>query len=264
MFLDCKAKVRMSKYPGAPPGIISKRKMKTMNSNSNASNSLATVAQPVEDAIRSAFEETYAKEPNRCVHGPVSKGAKPLKIPEGLQKQIKPNHESDRSMNIIFGQKFAKLKAISQSEHTARGNAQVSPRVRRMNAQTCKMNENDDCTQMITEQSTVFTKGDRDFQPSINEHLDMLSPTDNDENIHCENDSQISEAIDESVTDTETSESHANAKCSNHADCANPGMERRHSEKYDASYEYGTSLDRNTPKRSVLKSRLAMSITNGN
>ena len=236
MFLDCKAKVRMSKYPGAPPGIISKRK-------TNASNSLATVAQPVEDAIRSAFEETYAKEPKQSVHRPVSKGAKPLKIPEGLQKQIKPNHESDRSMNIIFGQKFAKLKAISQSEHTARGNAQVSPRVRRMNAQTCKMNENDDCTQMITEQSTVFTKGDRDFQPSINEHLAL----------HIE-----------SVTDTETSESHANAKCSNHADCANPGMERRHSEKYDASYEYGTSLDRNTPKRSVLKSRLAISINNGN
>ena len=118
------------------------------------------------------------------------------------------------------------------------------------------MNENDDCTQMITEQSTVFTKGDRDFQPSINEHLDTLSPT--------VNDSQISVAIDESVTDTETSESHANAKCSNHADCTNPGMERRQSEKYDASYEYGTSLDRNTPKRSVLKSRLAISINNGN
>ena len=257
MFLDCKAKVRMHKYPGASPGIIAKRKT-TINSNSysNASNSLASEAQPVEDAIRSAFEDTYAKDPELYVPRPLSEEAKPLKIPEGLQKQIKLNHESDRSMNIIFGQKFAKLKAISQSEHTARGNAQVSPRVRRMNAQTCKMNENDDCTQMITEQSTVFTKGDRDFQPSINEHLDMLSPT--------VNDSQISVAIDESVTDTETSESHANAKCSNHADCANPGMERRHSEKYDASYEYGTSLDRNTPKRSVLKSRLAMSITNGN
>ena len=147
-----------------------------------------------------------------------------------------------------------KVKAIGQSEHTARGNAQVSPRVRRINAQTCKVNGNDDCTQMITKQSTDFTKGDRDFQPSINEHLDMLSPTDNDENIHCENDSQISEEIDESVTDTETSESHANAKCPNHADCANPGMERRHSEKYDTT----------TPKRSVLKSRLAISITNGN
>ena len=109
------------------------------------------------------------------------------------------------------------------------------------------MNGNDDCTQMITKQSTDFTKGDRDFQPSINEHLDMLSPTDNDESIHCDNDSQISAAIDESVTDTETSESHANAKCPNHADCANPGMERRHSEKYDTT----------TPKRSVLKSRLA-------
>ena len=106
-----------------------------------------------------------------------------------------------------------KVKAIGQSEHTARGNAQVSPRVRRRNAQTCKVNGN--------------------------------------------NDSQISAAIDESVTDTKTSESHANAKCSNHADCANPGMERRHSEKCDTSYEYGTSLDRNTPKRSVLKSRLA-------
>ena len=126
------------------------------------------------------------------------------------------------------------------------------------------MNENDDCTQMITEQSTVFTKGDRDFQPSINEHLDMLLPTDNAESIHCDNDPHISAAIDESTTDIETSESLANGNCLNHADCTNPGMERSHSEKYDASYEYGTSLDRNTPKRSVLKSRLAMSITNGN
>ena len=175
-----------------------------------------------------------------------------------MQKQTKLNHESDRSLNIIFGQKFAKPKAICQSEHTARGNAQVSPRVRRINAQTCKVNGNDHCTQMIIKQSTDFTKGDRDFQPSINEHLDMLSPTDNDESIHCENDSQISEAIDESVTDTETSESHANAKCPNHASCANPGMERRHSK------EYGTSLDITTPKRSVSKSRLAISITNGN
>ena len=255
----------MHKYPGASPGIIAKRKT-TINSSSysNASNSLAPEAQPLEDAIRSAFEDTYAKDPELYVPRPLSEEAKPLKIPEGLQKQIKLNHESDRSMNISSGQRFAKLKAISQSEHTARGNAQVSPRVRRMNAQTCKMNENDDCTQMITEQSTVFTKGDRDFQPSINEHLDMLSPTDNDESIHCDNDSQISAAVDESVTDTETSESYANAKCPNHADCANPGMERRHSEKYDASYEYGTSLDRNTPKRSVLKSRLAISINNGN
>ena len=254
----------MSKFSVATPGVIP-HKMKPINSNSNnASNLSATEAQPVEDAIRSAFEETYAKDPEQYVPRPVTAGVKPLKLPEGLQKQIKLNHESDRSLNIIFGQEFAKLKAIGQSEHTTRGNAQVSPRVRRRNAQTCKVNGNDDCTQMITKQSTDFTKGDRDFQPSINEHLDMLSPTDNDENIHCENDSQISEEIDESVTDTETSESHANTKCSNHADCANPGMERRHSEKYDASYEYGTSLDRTTPKRSVLKSRLAISITNGN
>ena len=213
------------------------------NSNSNASNSFAPEAPPLEDAIREAFEETYAKDPEQYVPRPVTAGAKPLKLPEGLQKQIKLNHESDRSMNIIFGEKFAKLKAIGQSEH--------------MNAQTCEVNGNDDCTQMITEQSTDFTKGDRDFQPSINEHLDMLSPTDNDESIHCDNDSQISAAIDESVTDTETSESHANAKCPSHADCANPRMERRQSEKYGISYEYGTSLDRTTPKRSVLKSRLA-------
>ena len=94
-----------------------------------------------------------------------------------------------------------KVKAIcntiGQSEHTASGNAQMSPRVRRRNAQTCKKNGNDDCTQIVTEQSTDFTKDDRDFQPIINEHLDMLSPTDNDENIHCDNDSQISAAIDE-------------------------------------------------------------------
>ena len=106
----------MSKFPGATPGVISKRsKMNAINStsNSNASDSLATVAQPLEDAISSAFEETYAKDPEQYVPRPLSEGAKPLKIPEGLQKQMKLNPESERSMNFILQQKIAKLKLLS-------------------------------------------------------------------------------------------------------------------------------------------------------
>ena len=116
-------------------------------------------------------------------------------------------------------------EAIGQSEHTARGNAQVSPRVRRRNAKTCKVNGNDDCSQ-----SEYTARGNAQVSPRVRRRNAKT----------CKVNGKL-----------------ANENCLNHADCTNPGVEKRHSEKYGTSYDYGTSLDRTTSKRSVLKSRSA-------